>query len=101
MPKNYDTYRWAIVPVSTIDAADVTTHTEINGETRTEVSNVYIDSSIQTSKDTLRKSLDGTKAILKWDGNTPEAFEGMQTYTHPEILEMLAGSDWTISEEQP
>ena len=101
MSEKYNARRWVVLLVSDIDAADVTTHTEINGETRTEVSNVYIDSSIQTSKDTLRKSLDGTKAILKWDGNTPEAFEGMQTYTHPEILEMLAGSDWTISEEQP
>ena len=50
---------------------------------------------IQSSADTLRKTLDGTKAILKWDGNTPSCFDGMIIYTHSEILTELAGSDWS------
>ena len=53
-----------------------------------------IVSAIQTSADTLRKTLDGTKAILKWDGDTPSVFDGMTTYNHSEILTELAKSDW-------
>ena len=54
-----------------------------------------ISSAIQTSRDTLRKTLDNSKAILKWDGDTPSCFDGMTTYTHSEILIELAKSDWT------
>ena len=53
---------------------------------------------IQTSVSTLRKTLDGTKAILKWDGDTPEVFDGMTTYSHSEILTELAKSTWTRPE---
>jgi len=53
---------------------------------------------IQTSVSTLRKTLDGTKAILKWDGDTPEVFDGMTTYNHSEILTELAKNTWTRPE---
>ena len=53
---------------------------------------------IQTSADTLRKSLNGSKAILKWDGDTPSCFDGMTTYTHSEILIELVKSDWSESD---
>ena len=54
---------------------------------------------IQTSVSTLRKSLDSTKAILKWDGDTPSCFDGMTTYSHSEILTELATNVWTQEEE--
>ena len=54
---------------------------------------------IQTSVSTLRKSVDGTKAILKWDGDTPEGFESMTTYSHSEIRTTLSTSEWTEEEE--
>jgi len=54
---------------------------------------------IQTSVSTLRKSVDGTKAILKWDGDTPEGFEGMTAYSHSEIRTTLSTSEWTEEEE--
>ena len=53
-----------------------------------------IDNANQDSIETLRKSLDGTKAILKWDGDTPSVFSGMTTYNHSEIRSILHGSDW-------
>ena len=53
---------------------------------------------IQSSVDSLRKSVDNTKAILKWDGDTPSCFDGMTTYTHSEILTTLATSEWTTEE---
>ena len=50
---------------------------------------------IQSGVSTLRKSLDGTLAILKWDGDTPSVFSGMTIYSHGQILTILRGSDWT------
>ena len=46
----------------------------------------------------LRKSLDGTKTVLKWDGDTPACFDGITTYNHSEILTELLSSDWTSDE---
>mgnify|MGYP003144509252 FL=1 len=54
-----------------------------------------ISNAIQTSSSTLRKSIDGTKAILKWDGDTPSVFDGMTTYNHTQIKTTLATSAWT------
>jgi len=50
---------------------------------------------IQSGVSALRKSVDGTKAILKWDGDTPTVFDGMATFSHSEILEELAKAEWT------
>jgi hypothetical protein len=57
-----------------------------------------ITKAIQTSVSTLRKSVDGTKAILKWDGDTPEVFDGMTAYSHSEIRTTLSTSEWTEEE---
>ena len=54
---------------------------------------------IQSGVATLRKSLDGTLAILKWDGDTPSAFSSMTIYNHNQILTILHGSDWTSDDE--
>ena len=59
-----------------------------------DITDEMIENSIQTSMDTLRKTVDGTKAILKWDGDTPSCFDGLTTYTHPEIKVELAKSAW-------
>ena len=64
-----------------------------------DITDEMIASAIQSSMDTLRKTLDGSKAILKFDGDTPSCFDGLTTYNHSEILEELAKSDWTSSEE--
>ena len=60
-----------------------------------DITDEMISNAIQTSMDTLRKTIDGTKAILKWDGDTPSCFDGLTTYTHSEILTELAKSEWT------
>ena len=51
---------------------------------------------IQSGVGNLRKTLDGTKAILKWDGDTPDCFDGMTTYNHSQILAILndVNGDW-------
>ena len=73
---DYGNRKWVIVNVSNITEE-------------------MIYNAIQSSMDTLRKTLDGTKAILKWDGDTPTCFDGMTTYNHSEILTELAKSTWT------
>ena len=52
---------------------------------------------IQSGVSTLRKSLDGTLAILKWDGDTPSVFNGMDSYSHAQISSILSGAAWTES----
>ena len=50
-------------------------------------------------KKILRKSLDGNKTVLKWEGDTPSCFEDMKIYTHSEILTELRKADWTSNDE--
>ena len=64
-----------------------------------DITEEMISSAIQSSMDTLRKTLDGNKAILKWDGDTPSCFDGLTTYTHSEILTELAKSIWSESDK--
>ena len=58
-----------------------------------------VGNAIQSSVNSLRKSIDSTKAILKWDGETPSAFSSMTTYNHSEILTILATEEWTANEK--
>ena len=90
MASQHTTRKWAIVPLADIDATDVV---DEDGST----SNAYIDSCLQTSKDTLRLSIDGTQALLKWEGETPEILASAHVYTHSEILKELAKPSWTIA----
>lgn len=55
---------------------------------------------LETSADTLRKSVDGTMTFVKWDGETvPSCVEALATksdyHTYEEMLDILAGPDWT------
>jgi hypothetical protein len=55
---------------------------------------------LETSIDTVRKSVDQTKTFVKWDGETiPSSVEGLTTkegpYTYDEILAILATPEWT------
>jgi len=59
-----------------------------------DITDEMIKVSIQSGRETLRKSLDGNKAILKWDGDTPSCFDGITTYSHSEIKEELNKSEW-------
>ena len=72
----FENRKWVIVAVSAI-------------------TDEMIASAIQASAATLRKTLDNSKAILKWDGDTPSVFDGMTTYTHSEIRTELAKAAWT------
>ena len=63
-----------------------------------EVSSVDFSQVVQSSADTLRYSVDGTKTFVKFEGDTPSFLLGETQYTHSEILSILAGADWTPAE---
>jgi len=55
---------------------------------------------LETSAETVRKSVDETKTFVKWEGDTtPECVANLTTkegpYTHAEILAILSGEEWT------
>jgi hypothetical protein len=55
----------------------------------------------ETSADTVRKSVDGTKTFVKWEGTEPSCVTNLQTkegpYTYAEILQILSTPEWTDS----
>ena len=59
-----------------------------------EVSLVDFSQVMETSADTLRYSLDESQTFVKFDGDTPSFLSGKISYTHSEILTVLAGEDW-------
>jgi hypothetical protein len=63
-----------------------------------EVSSVDFDQVIETSADTLRYSVDGTKTFVKYRGTQPFFLLGKTEYTHEEILNILSGPEWTSDE---
>ena len=63
-----------------------------------EVSSVDFDQVIETSADTLRYSVDGTKTFVKYRGSQPSFLNGKTEYSHEEILAILAGPEWSSDE---
>lgn len=59
----------------------------------------------EDSPDTMRRSLDGTKTFVKYDGEQPEFIfhiagnlVGLPEYTHEEFIEILKGSEWVTQD---
>ena len=63
-----------------------------------EVDSIDLDQVLETSADTLRYSLDGTKTFVKYEGEQPSFLSGKTEYTHSEILAILSGDEWTSDE---
>jgi hypothetical protein len=63
-----------------------------------EVDSVDFNEVINTSKEMLRYSLDGTKTFVKYEGTQPFFLLGKTEYTHSEILNILSGPEWTSEE---
>jgi hypothetical protein len=52
----------------------------------------------QTSLETLRLSIDNTKCVLKFKGETPAFLVGLQQYNHDEILAIMSTPEWYKNE---
>jgi len=54
---------------------------------------------LETSADTVRKSVDETKTFVKWDGTIPQCVADLTTkegpYTYNEILVILSTPEWS------
>ena len=64
-----------------------------------EIDSVDFTQVLQTSKESLRYTADGSKFLLKYDDIQPSFLSGKTEYTHPEILAILdnADGDWYIT----
>jgi hypothetical protein len=63
-----------------------------------EVSSVDFEQVSETSDDTLRYSVDGTKTFVKYEGTQPFFLLGKTEYNYSEILSILSGPKWTSEE---
>lgn len=72
----FDTY--CIVPVDYLDTLDFSTVKD-------------------SSRETVRRSIDGTKAVIFWEGDGPTGIE-WPTYTLDEIQAIMQTDEWTIFE---
>jgi hypothetical protein len=79
----YDNRRYLIIPSSIVD-------------------NINFSQVHETSKDTLRYSVDNSKTFVKYDlPDRPDIYsEEYNEYTHEEILEILSGEEWTSPMEE-
>ena len=70
----------------------------------TEIDKIGFTQVLETSADTLRKSVDETKTFVKWDGEQPEFVSELTTlegpYTYSEILDILSTPEWTAPMEE-
>ena len=64
-----------------------------------ELPNIDFTQVLETSIDTIRKSVDETKTFVKWDGAIPTCVEALLTkegpYTYEEILTILSTEEWS------
>jgi hypothetical protein len=65
----------------------------------TELPNINFNEVKETSIDTVRKSVDGTKTFVKWDGEAiPTSVAALETqegpYTYEEMIEILTTEEW-------
>ena len=76
----FENRRWVIIPSTSIG--------EIN-----------FGDVLETSENTLRKSVDESKTFVKYDGAQPSSVASIpgasSEYTHSEILAVLATEEWT------
>jgi hypothetical protein len=64
-----------------------------------ELTKVDFNLVLETSAETVRKSIDQTKTFVKWDAEAPAfvaTISGAEgPYTYEEILDILTGVEWT------
>jgi hypothetical protein len=71
-----------------------------------ELDQINFDEVLETSADTVRKSVDGTKTFVKWDdgGSIPPSVQALTTiqgyYTYEEMLAILSTPEWTAPSEE-
>jgi hypothetical protein len=69
----------------------------------TELDKIDFNQVLETSSETVRKSVDKSKTFVKWNGEVPACVESLlsksQYYTYNEMIELLKTEEWTSFEE--
>lgn len=65
-----------------------------------ELDKINFNEVLETSSETVRKSIDETMTFVKWDGEEiPQSVQSLVTkegpYSYGEMLVILSGSEWT------
>lgn len=65
-----------------------------------EIDKINFDELMQSGTDSLRKSIDQSKTLIKWDGDdTPNCVNDLTTkegpFTYDEIISIMNSPDWT------
>ena len=67
-----------------------------------EVEVIDFDQVLETDVNTVRKSIDGAKTFIKYEGEMPSSVVALedksQEYNYEEILEILHTTEWSLSE---
>ena len=63
-----------------------------------ELHKINFEEVLETSAETVRKSVNGEKTFVKWDGDIPQCIVDLTTkegpYTYEEILVILSTAEW-------
>lgn len=63
-----------------------------------EINSIVFTEIEETLPSTLRLSVDGSKGFVKWNGDTPDFINTLETkspiYTHDEMLDVLKTQEW-------
>ena len=56
----------------------------------------------QADANSVRKTLDGSKFVVKFEGDTPDFLDGVKLYTNQEMIEIFWNIDngWQLIEEE-
>ena len=67
-----------------------------------ETGSINFSQVMETSANTLRTNISGSKTFVKYEGSQPSSVAGLSSksneYTHEQILNVLTGSEWSNSE---
>ena len=69
-----------------------------------ELNDIDFNQVLETSSDTVRKSVNQSKTFVKWEGTIPTCVNNLTTkegpYTYEEILTILSTSEWVYPNDQ-
>ena len=66
-----------------------------------ELSKIDFNQVLETSAETVRRSVNDTKTFVKWEGSVPACVESLMTkgdyLTYEEILAIMSTEEWTTT----
>jgi len=67
-----------------------------------EINNIDFTKVKQADANSVRKTLDGSKFVVKFEGDTPDFLDGVTLYTNQEMIEIFWNIDngWQLIEEE-